>query len=160
MSWSKQQIVEEAYGELSLHGFVVNLTPEILQRGLRRLDIMMAMWDGKGIRLSYPLPSSADGSNLDDDSGLSDIALEPTVLNLAVRLAAGHGKEVAPTTAAAAKEGYDMLMARAAMPPEVQYPRWMPSGAGNKPWRWQRGPFLIPPVDPVDAGPDGPIDFN
>ena len=160
MSWTKGQIVEEAYGELSLHSFVVNLTPEILQHGLQRLDAMMAMWNGKGIRLGYSLPSSADSSNLGDDSGLPDAALEPTLLNLAVRLAAGHGKQVAQTTAAVAKEGYDMLMARAAMPPEVQYPRFMPSGAGNKPWRWQRGPFLIPPVDPVDAGPDGPIDFN
>lgn len=160
MSWTKQQIIEEAYGELSLHSFVVNLTPEILQRGLRRLDAMMALWNGKGIRLGYGLPSSADNSNLDDDSGLPDAAIEPTLMNLAVRLAAGHGKQVAPTTAATAKEGYDALLARAGMPPEVQYPRFMPSGAGNKPWRWQRGPFLIPPVDPVDAGGDGPIDLN
>jgi hypothetical protein len=160
MGWTKQQIVEEAYGELSLHSFVVTLTPEILQHGLQRLDAMMAMWNGKGIRLGYPLPSSADGSSLDDDSGLPDEAIEPALLNLAVRLAAGHGKQVAQTTSAAAKEGYDMLMARAAMPPEVNFPRRMPAGAGNLPWRRNYNPFLIPPDEPIDAGPDGGIDFN
>jgi hypothetical protein len=160
VSWTKQQIVEEAFGELALHGFVVDLDPDTLQSGLRRLDTMMAMWDGKGIRLGYPLPSSPDDSNLDDDSNLPDMAVEPVYLNLAVRLSAGYGKQVSPTTSATAKEGYDMLMARAAMPPEVNFPRSMPAGAGNLPWRRNYNPFLIPPDEPINAGPDGGIDFN
>jgi hypothetical protein len=160
VGWTKQQIVEEAFGELALHGFVVDLDPDTLQSGLRRLDTMMAMWDGKGIRLGYPLPSSPDDSNLDDDSNLPDMAVEPVYLNLAVRLSAGYGKQVSPTTAATAKEGYDMLMARAAMPPEVNFPRRMPAGAGNLPWRRNYNPFLIPPDEPINAGPDGGIDFN
>jgi hypothetical protein len=36
----------------------------------------------------------------------------------------------------------------------------MPSGAGNKPWRVYDDPFLQRPVDPVDAGPDGVLEFN
>ena len=36
----------------------------------------------------------------------------------------------------------------------------MPAGAGNKPWRVYDNPFIRPPVDPVDAGPDGPLQFN
>jgi hypothetical protein len=160
MGWTKQQIVEEAFGELALHGFIVDLDPDTLQSGLRRLDTMMAMWDGKGIRLGYPLPSSPDASSLDDDSNLPDMAVEPVYMNLAPRLAAGYGKQVSPTTLAAAKEGYDMLMARAAMPPEVNFPRRMPAGAGNLPWRRNYNPFLIPPDEPINAGPDGGIDFN
>jgi len=160
MSWSKQQLVEEAFNELALRGFEITLDADILQLGLRRLDAMMAMWDGKGIRLGYPLPSSPDSSSLDDDSNLPDYASEPVFMNLAVRIAAGYGKQIAPTTAATAKEGYDMLMARSAMPPEVRYPCTMPSGAGNKSWALGRNPFLPQPPEPIDAGPDGELEFN
>lgn len=159
MGWTKQDLVEAAYGELALHSFVVTLNPDVLEHGLRRLDAMMAMWNGKGIRLGYPLPSTHDASTLDDDSSLPDAAFEPVFMNLAKRLASGHGKQVAPQTLIAAKEGYDMLMARAAMPSEVQYPGALPRGAGNKPWNSGR-PFMPPPVDPLLAGGDGPIEFD
>ena len=153
MSWTKQMLIEEAFGELALHGFVVTLGPDVLESGLRKLDTMMAMWDGKGITLSYPLPTSPDDSNLDDDSNLPDYAVEPVYMNLAVRLSAGYGKQVAPTTAATAKDGLDMVMARAAFPQEVRYPSSMPSGAGNKPWLWGSGPF-IQQADPLTTDTD------
>lgn len=160
MGWTKRQILEDAFGELALAGHVYDLTPDELQAACRRLDAMLAMWNGKGICLGYALSSSPD-ADIDADSGLPDFAIEPVVMNLSQRLAAGYGKAVLPTTAAAAKEGYDMLIARAAMPSEVQYPETMPRGAGNKPWRYQRGPFVTPPVDPLTPGPaDGEIDFN
>lgn len=160
MSWTKQQIIEEAYGELALAGYVFDITPEEMQTGLRKLDSMLAMWYGKGISLGYPLSSSPKSSSLDDDSNLPLHAIEPVYMNLAERLAAGMGKQVLATTAKAAKEGYDMLMARAAMPSEVQYQETMPRGAGNKPWRYQRGPFVTPPVDPLTAGNGDEIEFN
>jgi hypothetical protein len=36
----------------------------------------------------------------------------------------------------------------------------MPAGAGNKPWTWQGDPFLPPPVEPLLAGNDAPIDYE
>jgi hypothetical protein len=160
MSFTKQQIVEEAFGELALHGFVFTLDADTLDSAKRRLDMMLAMWNGKGIRLGYPIPSTPDASNLDDDSNLPDWAVEPIVSNLAVRLAAGYGKQIAPTTAMVAKDGYDMLAARFAMPQEVPLPTRMPVGAGNKTWRSLNNRFISPPAPQVDAGPDGAIDFN
>ncbi|MGE5622491.1 MAG: packaged DNA stabilization gp4 family protein [Bacillota bacterium] len=160
MGWTKKQLIEEAFDELALAGHVFDLTPEELQAAGRRLDAMLAMWNGKGICLGYALSSGPD-SDLDADSGLPDFAVEPAYMNLAQRLAAGYGKAILPTTAAAAKDGYDMLVARAAMPSEVQFPGSLPRGAGNKPWRWERGPFMQPPVDPLTPGPaDGEIEFN
>ena len=159
MGWTKQQLVEEAYAELALHGYVFDLDPEELQFALRRLDGMMGMWNGKGIRLGYPLPSSPDASNLDDDSNLPDYATEATYLSLAVRIAAGKGKQLTQQTLMLAKQAYDALLSRFAMPPEQQLSSRLPSGAGNTPWRGQ-GPFLPDPIDTIDVGPDSPIDFT
>jgi hypothetical protein len=157
VSWTKKQLIEEAYGELALAGYVFDLEPEEMQTALRRLDTMIATWTAKGINLGYPLPSSPDASNLDDDSNLPDLAIEPVYMNLAVRLAAGGGKQLHPSTLTGAKTGYDMLLGRAAMPIEQQLPNTLPRGAGNKPWRGVGSPFMPEPTDPLADDGDGAI---
>jgi len=120
----------------------------------------MASWNAKGIRLGYPIPSSPDDSDLDEQTNVPDSANEAIYTNLGVRLAPSFGKTVSPDAKGIAKTTYDTLMSRAAMPLEQQMPGTMPSGAGNKPWRTYDDPFLRPPSDPVLAGQDGPIEFN
>lgn len=161
MGWTKQQLVEEAYAELALHGYIFDLDPEELQFGLRRLDGMLGLWNGKGIRLSYPLPSSPDSSSLDSDSNLPDFANEATYLNLAVRIAAGKGKQLPMQTLMLAKQAYDALLSRIASEQmqQQQLPNTFPLGAGNKALR--RGTRFMPtPDDTIDAGADDPLDFN
>jgi hypothetical protein len=51
------------------------------------------------------------------------------------------------------------LLSRFAMPQEQQFPGTLPAGAGNKPWR-QDDPYLPGPESQIDAGGDGPIEFN
>ncbi len=160
MSWTKEELVRAAYEELSLQGYNFDLDQEELELGMRRMDSMLATWNGKGIRLGYPIPSTSDGGNLDDSSTLPDSANETVYLNLAIRLAAGFGKQVTQATMAAAKEGYDVLLSRAAMPIEQQLPNTLGRGAGNKTWRGNTNPFFNTPVDPVAAGGDGPINFE
>jgi hypothetical protein len=41
----------------------------------------------------------------------------------------------------------------------MQLPGTMPAGAGNKPWRFNGDPFLQPPVNTVDVGPDGILEL-
>jgi hypothetical protein len=160
MGYSKRQFVSAAFEEIGLASYAFDLQPEQLQSALRRLDSMMADWNGKGIRLGYPLPSSPQFSDLDAESEVPDSANEAIITNLAVKIAPGYGKQVMPDTKATAKETYNTLLSRAAVPLEQQLPGTMPSGAGNKPWRVYDDPFLRPPVDPVLAGQDGPIQFN
>lgn len=160
MGWTKRQFVTQAFEEIGLAAYVFDLTPEQLQSALRRLDSMMASWNAKGIRLGYPIPSSPDDSDLDEQTNVPDSANETIYTNLGVRLAPSFGKTVSPDLKSIAKAGYDTLMSRAAMPPEQQLPGTMPSGAGNKPWRTYDDPFLRQPSDPVLAGQDGPIEFN
>ena len=160
MGYSKRQFVAAAFEEIGLASYVFDLQPEQLQSALRRLDAMMADWNGKGIRLGYPLPGSPQDSDLDEPTLVPDSANQAILTNLAIRIAPSYGKVVMPETKAVAKDSYNTLLQRATMPPEQQLPATMPAGAGNKPWRVYDNPFIRPPVDPVDAGPDGPLQFN
>jgi len=160
MGYSKRQFVAAAFEEIGLASYVFDLSPEQLQSALRRLDAMIADWNGKGILLGYPLPGSPQDSDLDEPTLVPDSANQAILTNLAIRIAPSYGKVVMPETKAVAKDSYNTLLQRATMPPEQQLPATMPAGAGNKPWRVYDNPFIRPPVDPVDAGPDGPLQFN
>lgn len=160
MGYSKCQFVAAAFEEIGLASYAFDLQPQQFESALRRLDAMMASWNALGIRLGYPMPSSPQFSDLDAQSEVPDSANEAIITNLAVKIAPGYGKQVMQDTKATAKETYNTLLSRAAAPLEQQLPGTMPSGAGNKPWRVYDDPFLRPPVDPVLAGQDGPIEFN
>ena len=155
MGYTKRQIIEEAYGELGMASYVFDLDVDVLQRALRRLDSMMAEWNGHGIRLGYPIPASPDDSDLDELAQVPDWATEAIILGLAVRLAPGHGKTVSPQTLFAAKSAKDSVLARVAMPPEIQI-TGLPRGAGAKN---HESPFLPGPSDTLTAGPDGELEF-
>ena len=160
MSWTKQELVEEAFSVLALSGFTFDLSPEMLQMGLRRLDSMMGTWNAKNILVSYPLAASPSGSTLDQDSNLPAAAVEAVYMNLAVRIASSLGKALPPSVLSTAKLGYDVLLARAAMPQEMQYPDTMPRGAGNKPWRYDN-PFMYPPNEaPLGNTPNDQLIFK
>jgi hypothetical protein len=160
MGYSKRQFIEAALAEIGLASYVFDLQPEQLEAARQRLDAMMADWNGKGIRLGYPIPASPQEGSINEQTNVPDSAYEAIICNLGIRLAPSYGKQVMLETKATAKQGYDTLMQRATFPLEQQFPNTMPSGAGNKPWRVYDNPFLRPPVDPVTAGPDGPIEYN
>ncbi len=155
MGWTKRQIVAEAYAELSLPGYDFDIAPDESQTALRRLDALMATWEQRGIRIGYLFPASINASDLDDDSGLPDGAVEAAYLNLAIRLASTIGKGLTLDTKKAARDAFDALLKDAAKPIEQQLPGTLPRGAGNKPWRTTRQNFFPTPQDPtlgVDAG--------
>ena len=160
MGYSKRQFIEAALAEIGLASYAFDLQPEQLEAARQRLDAMMADWNGKGIRLGYPIPVSPQDGSIDEQTNVPDSAYEAIICNLGIRLAPSYGKQVMNETKATAKQGYDTLMQRATAPLEQQFPNTMPSGAGNKPWRVYDNPFLRPPVNPVEAGPDGPLQFN
>jgi hypothetical protein len=158
MSWTKRQYVEKAFEEIGYASYAFDLQPEQLQAALRRLDSMMAVWNSKSIKLGYPLPDSPSGSDLDQDTHVPDRANEAVYTNLAVRIASLVGKVVPQETKSIAKSAYTALLAQAATPREIQLPRTMPAGAGNKPWRVDT-PFLEPVDDGVITPPDDTLEF-
>lgn len=159
MTWTKRQFVEAAFEEVGYASYAFDLEPEQLQAALRRLDALVATWNAKGIRLGYPIPTSPEQSNLDDETQVPDRANEAIYLNLAIRIAPMVGKVVSSDTKIGAEMGYNAMLQNYVVPNEKQFPHTLPAGAGNKPWRYD-DPYLQEPTDPIDAGPDGPIDLN
>lgn len=159
MGWSKRKFITQALTECGLASYVFDMEPEEFESAMYRLDAMMADWNGRGLRLGYPLPGSPESADLDQETGVPDSASQAIILNLAVMLAPSYGKQSSPATMAAAKHSLDTLYMRATRPPSLQMPGTMPLGAGNKAWR-NGNEYASEPVDPLLAGQDGPLDFN
>lgn len=160
MGYSKRQFVISAFEEMGLADYAHDLQANDLQFGLKRLDAMLAEWNGKGIRLGYPLVSDPDNGDLDTETGVPDSANEAIITNLSIRISPSYGRPVLMETKATAKNGYDTLLMRATNPRQKQFPSTLPLGAGHKSFRSNDRRFFPTPTDPIDAGADGQIDFN
>lgn len=159
MGWKKRNLVEKAYAELALAGYEFDLSPEEMDAGLQALDDMWATWDGMGIRAGYAMPSGPDDSDLDDESGLPAYAVETTAKNLAIRIAAGKGKALSPSTLRAASEGFTTLQRIAAYPRQQQLRSGVPRGAGGR-IAPLYNPFLPDPKrDPLQVTQGGDLDI-
>lgn len=157
MSWTKREIIAQAYAELGLANYVFDLSPDQQADAMRRLNSMLGTWNARGIRIGYTIPAAASGGDLDDDSAIPDSAIEATYLNLAVRLAGGIGRQAPSTLFASAKDAYTALISLHASPIEKQLPTYVPLGAGNKPWRFSDNEYVLEPDPSLLAGGDGPI---
>ena len=160
MAWTKRELIIQAFEELGLSGYDFDSRPEELNTALKRLDSLLAMWNAKGIRLGYPIPSTAEGSDLDDDSNLPDSANEAVITNLAVRIAPTIGKGASRDTKKVAKESYTALLTLVTQPVTMSFPNTLPLGAGNKPWRSESNNFVREEEDAILTGGDGAIDFD
>ncbi|MES2350168.1 MAG: packaged DNA stabilization gp4 family protein [Pseudomonadota bacterium] len=154
-SWTKQQLVDQAFAEIGLPVEVYNVGADQMARALNRLDAMMATWYGAGIHVGYALASNPGDSSLDTESGLADITVEAVYLNLAIRLAPGRGKVVNPELRMSASQAYGTLEKAAAAPEQQQFRNNLPLGAGNKPWRTNGNPFMPNAVDPLTVTDNG-----
>ncbi len=159
MSWTKRQFVNQAYEEIGFASYQYDLQPEQLQSAMRKMDSMVATWYAKGIQLGYPIPSSPENSDLDEETTVPDSANEAIYLNLAIRLAPSIGKMVMPETKLAAKAAYDAIAANAAVPNEQQI-TGLPRGAGSKYWIDNGDPLLDNAnTDPLQIDDGGNLDF-
>ncbi len=160
MSWTKRQYIAQAFAEIGLAGYIFDITPEELETALIQLDSMVAGWGGRGIRLGWPLNVNPQDADLDQETGVTDMANEAIYCGLAVRMGPSYGKTVSAETRFFAKQGYDLLLSLAAMPQEKQFPRTLPAGAGNKTWRINNNPFVRPRPDNVLPDPTPNIEFD
>lgn len=161
MSWTKRELVQNAFEEVGLASYAFDLQPEQMQAGLRRLDNMMATWNSRGLRIGYPLTDSPSGSDLDQDSNVTDEAIEAIVSNLALRLAPMLGKTVSPDTKASARSAYMALLSRRSNTLEKRIDvNAVPAGAGTKYWRINGDPFLQQEDRGLTVGPDDVLDLE
>lgn len=132
MSWTKDEIIKQAFGEIGLAAYVFDLTPEDLEDAVRILDSMMAQWIKNGIVFDPPYPAtvSPGGGSLSVATNAPPEAVAPMYYNLAVRLAPSNGKTPSPETMRNARDGYSLL-AQSITIPEIQMVG-MIRGAGAK----------------------------
>ena len=153
MAYKKLDIVDLAFQEIGIASYEFDLNPQESNGALRQLDLMMATWNKRGIRVGYPIPSSPNESDLDQDIDIPDNAFEAMYLNLAVRISAGFGKQLSGETRIAASRTYQELLSSQIRPIEQALDnRAVPSGAGNKPWRFNGDPFLVKQKPPITTG--------
>ena len=159
MSWSKRQFVEQAFEEIGFASYQFDLDPAQLQSAMRKMDSMLATWNAKGIKIGYPIPSSPENGDLDEETNVPDSANEAIFLNLAIRLAPSLGKVVALETKANAKSAYMALLGNSAIPNEQQV-SGLPKGAGSKYWI-DNGRVSLPEpnIDPLQIGDGGSLEF-
>jgi len=160
MAWTKRKLVEDALEEIGLASYVFDISPEEMNKAIRRMDGMMAEWDSKGIHVGYALPSGDSGSDPDQDSGLPDVALEAVRLNTAVRIGPSYGKTVSLDTKIQAKRAYDTLLGFTSQIPEMMFPETLPVGAGNKPLMNTEAVYFPTPDRGITVGNDSELDLG
>ena len=150
MSWTKKQIIEQAYAEIGKGAYDFDLEPDLLQSGLRQLDAMMAVWALEGIRIGF---AGGDGyGQISDDALVPIWAVEGLYLNLAIRLAPSFGKVISPLSQASAKSAKDAIQSRTTEVPARAIVGY--GGAGNQRGTI-RGNSLVAPIQPLQSGTDG-----
>lgn len=160
MSYTKKELIEMAFEEIGLANYNFDLQPEQFQSGLKRLDLMMATWNNRGIRIGYPLSSSPSTSNLNDDTQVRDTALEAIYSNLALKIAPSFGKTVSMDLKINARSTYLNLLRDTSEINERQLTK-LPRGAGNKAWRYNKyNTFINPTGGEIDVGQDSQLDLT
>jgi hypothetical protein len=157
MSWTKEEFVAAAFDELGLTAFFDDLEEIQKAAALKKLDAMMATWNGIGLRIGYPIPSSPENSSLDDETNVPDVANEAIFLSLAVRVAPSYGKVVSRETKVSAKNAYNALLSKNSQILEFKLPTTMPIGQGSQ-HRYQT--FISPPETKIDNGKDSELEIN
>jgi hypothetical protein len=154
MPWTKQELVLAAFSRIG-YGTSFDISPEAIEDATRKMDMMVATWSGSGINIGYNISSTPKTTNSTDNSGVPDAYNETLYLNLAKRIAGEYGKRLSPEDLSLAHESYLSLLNKAVSANTIpmQYPKGMPRGAGNKEWR-NKQPFVTPPVDPLETGPE------
>ncbi|MCK5604441.1 hypothetical protein KAR91_21300 [Candidatus Pacearchaeota archaeon] len=160
MSWTKRQFIAKAFEEIGLADYVYDLDPRQLESAMQRMDAMVATWNARGIRISYPIPSSPENSDLDAETTVPDSANQAIILGLAIQLAPGFGKAASPDTKTSFQDAYRHLASLSAQPIERQYPGTLPAGAGNKDRGSENQVFVNPPKDRLLAGGDNELEFE
>jgi hypothetical protein len=158
MSYSKRQFVEKAYEKIGVAKYSFDISPEMLNAAVEDLDAMMGEWNGRGIRLGYPMPGSPEDTDLDAPTAVPNWAWSAVYLNLALQISDSIGKAVSPETKTNAYRAYNTVMGRSLTIPQVQMPSSMPSGAGNR-WRAPGWNFVVPPQNQSVPTPEDDVTF-
>jgi len=127
----KRYIIDMAFSEIGLSGYVFDQEDEERQEALHKLDGYMAMLKNQGVVIGYNFPASNSVSDLDDESGLPNYAEMAIWQQLALRLCPAYGKTASQILVSSAHQAKAHLMSFIAVIPSTRYPTTLPIGRGN-----------------------------
>ena len=130
MGWSKRQILNDAFSEIGMAGYLFDLEPEDLQTALNRLDSFIAQWEADGIYTGYLVNDDPDTIDIDGESGIESGLVLPVIKNLAVEIAPSYGKTPAPKTTGDARKGYSIALRTKTVPTKAANVTVTPAGSG------------------------------
>jgi hypothetical protein len=143
----KRDIVSKAFEAIGLGAYDFDLRPEDLQSGLEWLDLLVAEWAVKGIRIGA---TGGEGNgSIDEEAGVAPYAAGALIFALAIRIAPGYGKMVSAETKQVARESYDALLAQVITPRKNSETGY----AGN-------GRYIRMPTQPLQLGKDGGLELG
>lgn len=133
----KIDIINGAFSLLRISGLTVIPGAEDNELALTNLEEMSAEYEGNNIYCAYNFEEEPD---LNSDSGLALKYRKSFKVLLAKRMLSdyGKGKEPDPILLQDSQYHYSFLSARTALVKEVQAPRTMPTGSGNRYNDWWR----------------------
>lgn len=148
---TKRAIVELAFQECRLANYQFDLTPAELTAALQKLDNLMAEWKATGRDLGYNYPVVYGGGDLNDESGIPNVAVQGAALYLALRIAPQMGKTLSVETRKSMAQAMIAIDTITVVPVDRLLTRTTPLGAGNKPWTtWE--PFAIRQARGLNSG--------
>lgn len=136
---TKGEVINNAYSQLRISGLTAEPQPNEIAKALKRLESMMAEYDGRNICLDYNFQETP---TLDASTGV-DIQFDQMMeTNLAVRLVPDFGKKISQDDSLVllgkqASQSLSNASARSAIVNRAIYPRRQAIGSGNT-FRWQR----------------------
>ena len=127
----KRYLIDMAFSEIGLSGYVFDQDAEERQEALRKLDGYMASIKAKcNIGYNFPVPPAT--SDLDDESNIPDYAEMAIWQQLALRLCPAYGKTASQVLITSAHQTKADLMSQIAVVPASRYPTTLPVGRGNR----------------------------
>lgn len=129
---TKRFILDQAFDEIGLAGYVFNLSGSDLMSAIYKLDAMVASWESLSTSIGWVFSANPLDADPDQQITVPDAALQPLIANLAVRLAPAFGKQVSIETKSAAIMGLNALRTRFVSIPDKVYPDNLPIGTGNR----------------------------
>lgn len=153
MGWTKKQLITEAYNSIGLADYVFDISPEDLQSACRKMDSMIASWEGKGVHIGYSSSDTPQSADTNADSGVPSFATSAVYLNLAMVLAPAFRIPIPVTLYGMARSAYlDCISAAMEPPKQCQMPSTLPRGAGQKNPEY---PYMSPPTEYITTTPGG-----
>ena len=139
MTWTKREIIDDAFTELGLGNDSMN--PSYYQQAMYKLDNMMALWSKYNIIFDpvYPQPTSKTGGDLDSETNAPLEVNKAMSLKLAMEIAPLFGKTISPDTKAVADIAFKAVRGFY-MPALEQSLQGMIRGAGSK---YTECPFIL-----------------